>query len=90
MCEHTCSKRFTDEDRASSEPTPECSIGSCCRRARGASTTLGGLADRWPLVPFGQQVVLARPFDLLLAVRHHLLLRAVDEVGADEVAGAFG
>ena len=49
----------------------------------------GGLADRWPLVRFGEQVVLARPFDLLLGVRHHLLLRAVDEVGADRVAEAF-
>ncbi len=48
-----------------------------------------GLADRWPLVRFTGRTVLARPFDLGLAVRHHLLRRAVDEVGSERAAAAF-
>ena len=49
----------------------------------------GGLADRWPLLHFGDETVVARPLDLLLAVRHHTLLRAVDEVGVERVAEAL-
>lgn len=58
-------------------------------RRFGDADIAGGLADRWPLLRFGELVVLTRPFDLLLAVRHHTVLRAVDEVGAERVAGAF-
>lgn len=49
-----------------------------------------GLTDRWPLTRFGDRVVLARPFDLLVALRHHLLIEAVGAVGAEPVAAAFG
>lgn len=48
-----------------------------------------GLADRWPLVRFSARIVLSRPFNMALALRHHLLQRAVDEVGADRAAHAF-
>lgn len=58
-------------------------------RRFGDADITGGLADRWPLLRFGDSIVLTRPFDLLLAVRHYTLLRAVEEVGAERVAGAF-
>jgi hypothetical protein len=58
-------------------------------RRFGDAEVGGGLPDRWPLVRFGEQVVVARPFDVLVAVRHHTLLRAVAEVGAERVADAF-
>ncbi len=49
-----------------------------------------GLTDRWPLIRFGDRVVLAKPFDLLVALRHHLVTEAVGAVGAQPVAAAFG
>lgn len=53
------------------------------------SQILGGFADQWPLVRFGDKLVLARPFDLLVALRHHMLLRAVNVAGEDLVACVF-
>jgi hypothetical protein len=49
-----------------------------------------GFADQWPLIRFGKNFVVAKPFDLLLALRHHIVTQAVGELAAEAVAAAFG
>lgn len=48
-----------------------------------------GYADRWPLIRTGRSLVLARPLGVTLALRHHIVRRAVEEVGPERVAQAF-
>ena len=49
-----------------------------------------GAADAWPILRFGEQLVLARPYGLALALNHQLLLRAAAELGTDVLVAAFG
>ena len=49
-----------------------------------------GGADQWPLVRFNDQIAVAKPLDLLLALRHRILCRAVEATDESTVAGAFG
>jgi hypothetical protein len=48
-----------------------------------------GYADRWPLTRAAGSIVLSRPLGLALALRHHIVRRAADEVGSERVAQAF-
>jgi hypothetical protein len=49
-----------------------------------------GAPNRWPLRRYGDVLVLAEPFSLALALRHHLTLAALDEVGPAALAQVFG
>lgn len=47
-------------------------------------------ADRWPLTHCGEMTVVAKPFGIAVALRHHLVSQAVAAAGAERVAEAFG
>jgi hypothetical protein len=49
-----------------------------------------GTPGRWPLLRDGDTTILVKPLDLALALRHHLVHSAVEAVGAEAVAAAFG
>lgn len=54
-----------------------------------AGAILAG-ADRWPLIRCRGMTVLAKPFGIAVALRHHLVTEAVAAVGSKRVAEAFG
>lgn len=49
-----------------------------------------GALDRSPLLRGGDWLVLARPFGVCTALRHRMVLRAVEEIGADAATALFG
>jgi hypothetical protein len=49
-----------------------------------------GAMDRWPLLRDDQWLVLARPFSVCTALRHRMVLRAVEEMGAEHATTLFG
>jgi len=49
-----------------------------------------GAVDRWPLLRDGEWIVLARPFGVCTALRHRIVLRAVEEIGVEPAAALFG
>jgi len=49
-----------------------------------------GALDRQPLLRGGEWIVLARPFGVCTALRHRVVLRAVEGIGAETAAALFG
>jgi hypothetical protein len=49
-----------------------------------------GALDRSPLLRGGEWIVLARPFGVCAALRHRVVLRTVEDVGADVATALFG
>lgn len=49
-----------------------------------------GVADARPLLRAGEWIILARPFDVITALRHHYSVVAAETVGADRVERMFG
>jgi hypothetical protein len=49
-----------------------------------------GESSRWPIRRYGDTLVLAEPFSLALALRHHLTLAALAEVGPQALAEVYG
>ena len=49
-----------------------------------------GVADPWPFVKWGDWLVVARPFDLLIALRQYISWRTVQDHGAQAAADLFG
>ncbi len=49
-----------------------------------------GMPSRWPIRRYGGTLVLAEPFSLALALRHHLVLTALTEVGPDALSEIYG
>jgi hypothetical protein len=49
-----------------------------------------GEPSRWPIRQYGDTLVLAEPFSLAVALRHHLIIAALDEVGPEALAEAYG
>jgi len=49
-----------------------------------------GVPSRWPIRRYGDTLVLAEPFSLALALRHHLILAALTEVGPDALSEVYG
>jgi hypothetical protein len=49
-----------------------------------------GEPSRWPIRRYGDTLVLAEPFSLALALRHHLILAALAEVGAEDLSEVYG
>ena len=50
---------------------------------------MDGAADRTPFLRSGEWIILARPFALLSALRHHLSLRVTEECGPERLAELF-
>ncbi len=48
-----------------------------------------GEGEAWPILRFGEKLVLARPLGLAMALNHRVLQRAVEEIGAEETAAAY-
>jgi hypothetical protein len=48
-----------------------------------------GEGEAWPILRFGEKLVLARPLGLAMALNHCVLRRAVEEIGAEETAVAY-
>jgi len=59
------------------------------KRFNDAALVEGG-ADQWPLLRFNDQIAVAKPLDLALALRHRILCRAVEATDESAVAEAFG
>jgi hypothetical protein len=64
------------------------------READGRSSLsdwiMSGEGDRWPLLAFDDTIILAQPYGIAAALRHHMLCIAVAEAGVGPVALAFG
>ena len=48
-----------------------------------------GEGEAWPILRFGEKLVLARPLGLAMALNHRILRRAVEEIGEQETAAAY-
>lgn len=48
-----------------------------------------GEGEAWPVLRFGEKLVLARPLGLAMALNHRILRRAVEEIGEQETASAY-
>jgi hypothetical protein len=59
-------------------------------RSSPADWILKGEGDRWPLLAFGDTIVVAQPYGIAAALRHHILCAAAAEAGVGPVAVAFG
>jgi hypothetical protein len=49
-----------------------------------------GEPSRWPIRRYGDTLVLAEPFSLALALRHHLILAVLTEVGPEALSEVYG
>jgi hypothetical protein len=49
-----------------------------------------GEPSRWPIRRYGDTLVLAEPFSLALALRHHLILAVLSEVGPEALSEVYG
>jgi len=49
-----------------------------------------GEPSRWPIRRYGETLVLAEPFSLALALRHHLVLAALAEVSPETLSEVYG
>lgn len=49
-----------------------------------------GEPSRWPIRRYGDRLVLAEPFSLALALRHHLILTALTEIGPEALSKTYG
>jgi hypothetical protein len=59
-------------------------------RVSSSEWIMSGEGDTWPLLDFGDTIVVAQPYAIAAALRHHVLRTEVAELGAGPVALAYG
>lgn len=65
-------------------------IRSGDRNALDDEQVMDGVGDQWPFVQVGDDLVMTQPFCVAMALRHQILVRAVADLGQDEVRLGFG
>lgn len=83
----------TDELDAITAPWPARSLLDLTLRTGERSVSdddvAAGKLDGWPLLTTGNEVVVAQPYAIVGALRHHLLSQAIKAVGEDAIASAW-
>lgn len=86
---------FTEAELAAAIKRPDISciepligVSGCAEESVGR--LVSGASSQWPLQQYGDDIIVAKPFDLAVALKHLLVQRVLAEVGPDAIASAFG